>query len=205
LKTTAANVLAGLVFFLAIKADAQTVADLLQKGMSVQRAAVPLYNPGSFTLSAVVRVDRVFIDYQSKGFFRIGLFPIVVLENVTFEAQDTADPFGSLASVRRWLGTKAGQRVEMRGVKFIYSPTNRVEAGLGRCVGEDHWELLNGVRFISGTNEILAPRATLKMAGPRSGQVILETTPRTTNTFLESVSTPLDSTRSSVTDPHPTK
>ena len=89
-----------------MKAGAQSVSDLLQQGVSVQRAVVPLYTTGSFKLSAVVRVDRAFMDYQHKGFFRIGLFPIGVLDGVTFEARDTADPFASLASVRHWLGTQ---------------------------------------------------------------------------------------------------
>lgn len=205
LKTTSVKVLACLVCVFLMKADAQTVSDLLQQGMSVQHAVVPLYNTGSFKLSAVVRVDRVFMDYQRKGFFRIGMFPIVVLEDVSFEARDSTDPFASLASVRHWLGTKAGQRIEMRRVKFVFSPTSRVEAGLARCVAEDHWELLNGVRFVSGASEIRAPRGTLEMGGPRGGQVILETRPRTTNTFLASALTFHDSSPPTVTDPHPSK
>jgi hypothetical protein len=188
-KTTAVKTLACLFCFLLMKANAQGVAELLQRGVSVQHAVVPLYPTNSFKLSAIVRVDRAFLDYQHKGFFRIGLFPIGVLDGVTFEAQDKADPLASLACVRRWLATKSGQRIEMRRVKFLFSPTNRVEAGLARCVAEDHWELLNGVRFFSGASEIRAPRATLQLAGPHRGQVILETTPRTTNSFLASALT----------------
>ena len=188
-----------------MQAGGQTVTDLLQQGMSVQGAAVPLYAQGSSKASTVVRVDRVFMDYQRRGFFRIGLLPVIVLQDVTFEARDPADPFSSLASVQRWLGTRAGQRVEMRGVKFVFSPTSRVEAGLARCTADDHWELLNGVRFVSGTNEIGSPRGTLATAGPQRGQVILETTPRTTNTFLRSALTLQDSSHSTSTEPHPSK
>jgi hypothetical protein len=188
-----------------MKAGAQGVADLLQQGLSVQRAVVPLYPTNSFKLSAIVRVDRAYMDYQHKGFFRIGLLPIGVLDGVTFEAQDKADPLASLACVRRWLTTKTGQRIEMRRVKFLFSPTTRVEAGLARCVAEDHWDLLSGVRFFSGAGEIRASRATLEMTGPRSGQVILETTPRSTNTLLASALDLPDSSHSIITDSHPTK
>ena len=205
MKKTVAKTFACLLCFLLTKAGAQSVADLLQQGVSVQRAVVPLYTTGSFKLSAVVRVDRAFLDYQHRGFFRIGMFPIGVLDGVTFEARDTADPLASLACVRHWLGTKAGQRIEMRRVKFLFSPTSRLEAGLARCVAGDHWELLNGVRFVSGGGEVQAPRATLEMAGPRAGRVILETTPRTTNTFLASALTVNDFSRPSITDPHPSK
>jgi hypothetical protein len=199
-KKNVAKVLACLLCFLLTKAGAQSVSDLLQQGVSVRRAVVPLYTTGSFKLSAVVRVDRAFMDYQHKGFFRIGLFPIGVLEGVTFEARDTADPLASLACVRRWLGTKAGQRIEMRRVKFLFSPTSRLEAGLARCVAGDRWELLNGVRFVSSAGEVQAPRATLEMAGPRGGRVILETVPRSTNTFLASALTFNDSSRPLITD-----
>ena len=204
-KTTVAKVLACLLCFLLTKAGAQSVSDLLQLGVSVQRAVVPLYPTGSFKLSAVVRVDRAFMDYQHRGFFRIGLFPIGVLDGVTFEARDTADPLASLASVRHWLGTKAGQRIEMRRVKFLFSPTNRLEAGLARCAAGNRWELLNGVRFVSGAGEVRAPRATLELAGPRGGRVILDTAPRTTNTFLASALTFNDSSRPPITDSNPSK
>jgi hypothetical protein len=204
-KKTIAKTIACLLCFLLTKADAQSVSDLLQHGVSMQRAVVPLYTTGSVKLSAVVRVDRAYMDYQHKGFFGIGLFPIGVLDGVTFEARDTADPMASLACVRRWLGTRAGQRIEMRRVKFIFSPTNRLEASLARCVAGDRWELLNGVRFVSAAGEVQAPRATLELVEPRGSRVILETTPRTTNTFLASALTLNDSSRPPLIDPHPSK
>ena len=205
MKKIVAYVVGCLICLLLTKADAQTISDLLQSGVSVRHAVIPLYPAGSFKLSAVVRVDRVYIDYQRKGFFRIGLFPIVVLDDVTFETRDTADPYASLACVRHWLGTKAGQRIEMRRFKFLLSPTNYLEAGLARCVAEDHWELRNGVRFVSGAGEVRASRATLEMAGPRTGQVILETAPRSTTAFLTSALALNDSASPSLADRTPTK
>jgi hypothetical protein len=74
----------------------------------------------------------------------------------------------------------------MRRVKFIFSPTSRLEAGLARCVAEDRWELLNGVHFVSAVGEIQAPRAILEMDGRGGGYVTLETKPRSTCTFLAS-------------------
>jgi hypothetical protein len=204
-KPTVAKVFACLLCFVLTQAGAQSVTDLLQQGVSVRRAVVPLYTTGTFKLSAVVRVDRAYMEYQRKGFFRIGMFPVGVLDGVTFETRDTADPLASLASVRHWLGTKAGQRLEMRGVKFLFSPTSRLEAGLARCVTQDHWELLNGVRFVSGAGEIRAAQAALEMGGPGGGRVILETVPRSTNTFLASALTFNDSSRPPITDRNPSK
>jgi hypothetical protein len=204
-KKTVVKVLACLLCFLLTKAGAQSVSDLLQKGVSVQRAVVPLYTTGSFKLSAVVRVDRAFVDYRRKGFFRIGLFPVGVLNGVTFEARDTSDPYASLDCVRHWLGTKAGQHLEMRRVKFLFSPTNRLEAGLAQYVAPDRWELLDGVRFVSGGIEVQAPRATLEMAGVRGGHVVLETVPRSTYPFIASALPLPDASNPSITDLHPSK
>jgi hypothetical protein len=188
-----------------LKADGQSISDLLQQGVSVQHAVVPLYMTGSFKASAVVRVDRAFMDYEHRGFFRIGLFPIGVLDGVTFDTQETANPAGSLACVRRWLGTKAGQRIEMRRVKFLLSPTNHLEAGLARSLGKDRWELLNGVRLFSGASEVHAPRAMLEMAGVEGGRLILDTVPRSTFPFLASALTLADSSSPSVADLHSNK
>jgi hypothetical protein len=187
------------------KAGAQGVSDLLQQGLSVQHAVVPLYTPGAFKLSAVVRVDGAFMDFQRRGFFRIGMFPIGVLEGVTFEARDAADPMAGLASFQRWLSTKAGQRIEMRRIKLVLSTTNRLEAGLARCVGGDRWELLNGVHFVSGDREIQAPRGILNLAGPRGGQVVLETAPRTTCPILASALAFADPSQPSSTPLRPPK
>jgi hypothetical protein len=205
MKNIAARTFICLLSFLLTKAGAQGVSDLLQQGLSVQHAVVPLYTPGAFKLSAVVRVDSAFMDFQRRGFFRIGMFPIGVLDGVTFEARDAADPMAGLASFQRWLATKAGQRIEMRRIKLVLSTTNRLEAGLARSAGGDRWELLNGVHFVSGDREIQAPRGLLNLAGPRGGQVVLETAPRATCPLFASALTFNDSPRPRITDPHPSK
>ncbi len=183
MKNTAVKTFACLLCFFLMKAGAQTVSELLRQGVSVQRAVVPLYTTGSFKLSAVVRVDRAYMDYQRKGFFRIGLLPIGVLDGVTYEARDLSSPAASLASLRRWLGPDAAKYVELRRVTLLLSPANRLEAGALRCLADGRWELRNGVRFVSGANDLRAPSATLQLTGSRVGQLILQTTPPTTNTL----------------------
>jgi hypothetical protein len=166
--------------------DARNFSDLLQGGVSLRHAVIPLYTRGSARLSTVVRVGRAYLDYQRRGFFRIGMFPVVILDGVTIEAHDTNNPMASLADVQQWLAAKGGQRVEMRGVKFVFSAASFVEAGLAQCRSEDHWDLLEGVHFVSGGGEGRAPRGTLVLTGARAGQVILDTSPRQTRIFLAS-------------------
>jgi hypothetical protein len=53
------------------------------------------------------------------------------------------------------------------------------------------WQLAGGVRLVSGSNEIHAESATLQVSGARAGELILQTTPPTTNTFLFSSIAPI--------------
>jgi hypothetical protein len=123
------------------------------------------------------------MDYERRGFFRIGLFPVGVLEGVTFEPRDLSSPSGGLAAFRRWLGAGADKHVELHGVTLLLSATNRLEAGTLRCLADGRWELRKGVHFISGANDLRAPVATLQWTGNRAGQLVLQTTPPITNTL----------------------
>lgn len=165
------------------KAASENFTQLLQGGVALQHAVIPLYKDGSAKLSALVRVDKAYVDYERRGFFRIGMLPVVVLDGATIEAEDTNDPMSSLAEVERWVATKTGQRVEMRRVKIIFSPGIYVEAGLAQCRSDDHWDLLKGVHFVSGAEEGRASRGVVVLTGARAGQVILDSAPRQTRIF----------------------
>jgi hypothetical protein len=202
LKKLVAKALFSFAFLVLAQAEAQSVSEILQQGVSLQGAVIPLYNAGSSKPSAVVRVDRAYVDYQRKGFFHIGLFPIGVLDGVTFEAAKGATPTGSMSTVRRWLESKSGQRIELRRVTFLFSKTNRLEAELARNAGGDRWELSKGVRLTSGGRTVQAATASFELAGPYCGRVILETMPRSTNAFVASALTLNASSESSAVNPH---
>ena len=54
-----------------------------------------------------VRVKNLFTDYESKGFFRIGVLPIAVFDGVTFEfvvdPQPTPPVYVAVAEIRELL------------------------------------------------------------------------------------------------------
>jgi hypothetical protein len=157
------------------------MADLLRQGFAVRHAVIPLYSEPDRTLSTVLRIDRCGVDYQRKGFFRIGVLPVQVLEGVTFELQDPASAPASLERVRRWFGDES--RVELRNVKFVFR-TNTLEAARVHFGAGQQWQLLDGVRLVCGGKETRTARATFRVSSGQDGQVILETAPRSTNTFL---------------------
>jgi hypothetical protein len=163
-------------------ARAQTLYDLLRRGGRVEHAVFPIYSQSDRQLCTVVNVDRVYLDYQRKGFFHIGLLPVGTLQGVTFEVRQSDTAAGTLAQLQHWLGG-GSSRMELRQVKFVFQ-TNSLEAGRIQIRSHDQWNLLDGVRSFSGGNEAHADRAILQVSGERSGQVILETQPPTTNVFL---------------------
>jgi len=176
--------LCGLAVFCCLPGRGQTVADLLQRGWNMQHAVIPVYTEPEKNLSALVHVDKAYTDYEKRGFFHIGALPVAVLEGVTFEARDPAPAAQNLARLASWLGVDAGRHVELRRVKFAASPVSSLEADRVVLAGRDQWELLGGVRLVSGANETRAEKATLQVAGANAGQLILQTTPPSTNTFL---------------------
>ena len=107
-------------------------------------------------------MDKVYTEYEKRGFFHIGALPVAVLEGVTYEVKDAEKAAKNLARLPSWLGGDAGKHVELRGVKLVASPTHRLEGGRLLFLDNNRWELAGGVRLISGTNEFRAASATLR-------------------------------------------
>jgi hypothetical protein len=170
----------GLAF---LSGHAETVMDFLTPGCTVRHAVFPFYHQPDLKLSTVVQVEKGYLDYERNGFFHIGLLPIGALEGVTIEIHDTGSAADSFQQMQRWLGVGSGRRVELRQVKFLFS-TNSLEAGLVKCRGGNRWELLDGVRLVSGGHETRVQRATFQISGRDTGQVVLQQTPQATNSFL---------------------
>jgi len=176
--------LCGFAAFVFLPARGQTVVDWMQTARGAQHLTIPRYNEADKTLYAVISVDKVYTEYEKKGFFRIGALPVAVLEGVTYEVKDPALAAKNLARLRSWLGGDTGNHLELRGVKLVASPTSRLEGGRLLFLDNDRWQLAGGVRWISGAGEVRAGSATLRVAGAQAGELILQTTPPTTNTFL---------------------
>jgi hypothetical protein len=60
------------------------VADLLADGFHLKGAVISLYSGADGGPATVVRFEQAYRDYESKGFFRIGILPIAVVEGVKF-------------------------------------------------------------------------------------------------------------------------
>jgi hypothetical protein len=165
---------------------AQFASDFLSGRFKAHGVVAPFYNGMEQTPSMVVRADAIYTDYERKAFFRIGVLPLGVMEGVTFELHRPESLTNCLANMHRWVGAQAAKRFEFRKVNFLTfeEGTNRLESGRARFTSDGKWELLDGVRFLSGTNQMAAPRATLQIAGEHTGQLIWATDPPSTNNLF---------------------
>jgi hypothetical protein len=181
----------GLLCVAISRSEAQSAEDLLSGRVKMERAVFSLYSGAEQQPAALVRVGKVYTDYQRKGFFRIGTLPIGVMEGVTFKVERPSAITNGLTELHRWLGPQASTRLELRKVTFLV-PTplpTRLETGRARVAREGRLELLDGVTFASGTNQISALYGTLQIKGENAGQLILQGTGSWTNSLFAHLST----------------
>lgn len=178
--------LAVVVVSLALPAQAQSVGDLLSARSSARGVVTTFYQGTEQPPSLVVRIEGVYTDYQRKGFFRIGLLPVGVLEGVVLELNHPEYWTNSMAQLYRWLESRSVKTMEMRRLTLLMPAgvTNRLESVRARVGVGGKLHLFDGVSLISGTNHLQAARGTLQVTGAHAGELVMETSPPCTNSLF---------------------
>jgi hypothetical protein len=160
--------------------------------LEIHDAVIPLQIGYESEPAAVVRVDRIYTEYARKGFFRIGVLPIRVMAGVTFEVREPQRAADSLGRLPQWLEGEGARKVELRQVKFRIVParSDLLEADRACLAADGRLELFGGVRFGTEPNQVQAVRGILQIAGPKAGQLVLQTTPPSTNNVFAGFSNP---------------
>ena len=170
-----------LLWIIVFPIHAQSAADLLKAGARMRGVVVPLYNKADHSYSIIIRIDRVYTGMERKGFFRIGVLPVGVLEGVTVELQQTNRLTNCLDRLNYWLTPQTASRLELRHARIECSPTNRLEAGLMQIDKHGIWNLLEGVTLVQGDITVQGPQARFYTTGDRAGEVVMATS---TNRFF---------------------
>jgi len=175
--------------FWCVNTYADVVSDFVSTKLKAYGVVVPFYNVNDHTPSVIVRADAVYTDHERKGFFRIGVLPLSVIEGVTFEIYRSESLKKSLEEIHNWITAGAVKRFEFRKLRVLNfdGRTNRLECGCARFVSDGKLELLDGVRFISNTNQLTAPRAILQISGENAGRFIMFIDPPYTNNLFECI------------------
>lgn len=144
--------------------------------------AIPIYARDRPDAVAVVRISRFSHDFQRRGFFRIGVLPMLVADGLTVELRDSrsvADAMRGAKAVFDPLLRKG--MVELRQVEFVFPPEcrQRLEARRVRFGPQGQWELLDGVILQVSTNRWHASTAHLQVTGEKAGQLTISTPDKT--------------------------
>jgi hypothetical protein len=133
---------------------------------------VTLFDYSGLTLVAQVHAARIFTDYERKGFFRIGVLPIPVAENVQIQVQAAEGLTNALLALHSWDQIGIGvRRLEFRGFEIVFfgEKLPRIRAASAR-VGQDGALELSTVSFPdSAEKQTPIPHATLQVAGSSAG------------------------------------
>lgn len=147
----------------------------LADSASMQEIAIPYYAKGQGSPAAVVRIKKVYTDHQRRGFFRIGLLPVLVAEDVKIEIIQPQETLAALQQARRWLKPTATQKaLEWRRVQFFFPAETepRLEAAKIHLSEAGAWRLTGGVVLRHGTNQTRQAEATLQVTGPQAGELL---------------------------------
>jgi hypothetical protein len=124
------------------------------------------------TPAAQVHVARMFIDYERHGFFRIGLLPIPVVENVQIQIQSAGCLTNAMFALHSWNQPSVGaERLELRNleIRLLGEKQPRLSAASAR-VGKDGVLELSAVSVFNTTGQQTSiPKAVLQAAGSSAG------------------------------------
>jgi hypothetical protein len=141
-------------------------------GATANNVTISDYSPDDLSLVAKIHADRIFADYERRGFFRIGLLPVPVAENVQIQIKSADCLTNGLLALPAWNRPEIGvRRLEFRKLEiaFFGEKQPRLRAASAH-VGRDGTIELSTVSLPDSIDhQTPIPHATLQMAGSSAG------------------------------------
>jgi len=140
-------------------------------GKTVSDVTLSEYS-SNLSLIAQVHAVRLFTDYERRGFFRIGLLPIPVAENVQIQIQSADCLTNAMLALHSWNQPSVGvRRLELRNleIKLFGEKQSRLRAVTARVGQNDTVELSAVSVFGIAGQQASIPKATLQIAGSSAG------------------------------------
>jgi hypothetical protein len=155
-------------------------ASLLDSPVELKGVAVPVYLDSRPEPAAILRADRIFRDYQRRGFFRIGVLPLVVFEGLNLEIREPERLSAALSAVSGQFAVKDNVKKAVEGREFTLrlgqEGDGQLRARRVRLEDGTVWRLQEGSVERAGAAAIAFRRATLTITGARAGELTCETT-----------------------------
>lgn len=129
---------------------------------------------------AIVRVGQIHTDCQTRGFFSIGVLPMLVLDGLSFELCDQAQLSAALGGASANFGSMGRQAAKVvEGRDFsLFLPGQKhcvLHVQVARLESGTQWSLQEGTLYQPGASAIFFGRAVLAIAGPKAGELTYDT------------------------------
>jgi hypothetical protein len=118
-----------------------------------------------------IHAGRIFTDYQRFGFFRIGILPVLAVDDVQVKIQSAEYLTNGLDDLESWQPSSGLRHMEIRNLQILVSGEQqpRLRAAIARP-GRNGTVNLATVTFSESTGAPLSlPQATLQISGPSAG------------------------------------
>jgi hypothetical protein len=152
----------------------------LIRHFQIRNGVFPFYTittTGGHKCSAIARVDLAHADFETKGFFKIGVLPVMALDGFHFEVIAPNAAINCFDQIQSWFGSlsRGETRLELRQAELaIAGPTEiTLKAGFVRVKPDGEWDLSDDVVLTAGTNQMRTDRAVLQVTGSKAGQLIM--------------------------------
>jgi hypothetical protein len=163
----------------------------LDSRVQVRDAVIAVYPDSALEPAAMIRAGRVFSDYQTRGFFRIGALPLVVLDKLSIELLAPERLSRTLSHLGEKFTVRNDARKAVEGRDFRLWFASRKDAQLRarrvRLESGTTWRLLDGIFQPPGSAAIPFRQATLSVTGPNAGELAYETARGTARIHLLSL------------------
>ena len=141
-------------------------------GTTANEVTLSEYDSKDLSLVFQVHAARIFTDYERRGFFRIGLLPIPVVEDIQIQIQSADCLTNALFALRSWNQPSVGvRRLELRNleIKLFGEKQSRLRAVTARVGQNGTVELSTVSVFGIAGQQASIPKATLQIAGSSAG------------------------------------
>lgn len=138
---------------------------------TAREVVIPFYLGEERQPSLVVKLDHLSNERQRKGFFRIGVLPLLVAHGVEIEVR-TPENFSAVRQQfhEHLAGRELKNAVELRGFTLtIPRSQTTLTAQKVRLLSADAWELNGDVRLVTATATNTFSKATLITSGASAG------------------------------------
>jgi len=134
--------------------------------LRLRDVAIPVYDTNTHAVTAIVRIGEVFPDHDRRGFFKIGVLPIVVAQEVDIEFRAEASQGPFLRMLHGQLpGLNSRRPIVFRNVRFRIGEGRAPVLTVGEMRLDSGGALFRcrALSYVSQTGVLRLPKARLEV------------------------------------------